>query len=101
MYICRYSGMVNGAMLSTRSNTGFIPKKTSMKCFKSFVATYGGFTFKIEEDVPDVFFCLYVFKNGKCIRDDQQYTIQACKEVALEMYGVPMDAWREKVKGDD
>jgi len=100
MYISAYSGMVNGVMLSRRS-TGFIPKKSSMECFKSFVATSGGFTFKIEENLPDVGFYLYVFKNGKCIRDDDQDTLQACKEVALEMYGVPMDAWREEVKEDD
>jgi hypothetical protein len=32
------------------------------------------------------------------VRDDDQDTLQACKEVALEMYGVPMDAWARKSK---
>lgn len=69
IYISAYSEIVNGVMLSRRI-TGFIPKKTSRECFKSFVATFGGFTFKIEEDLPNVGFYLCVFKHEKCVRDD-------------------------------
>jgi hypothetical protein len=90
--------MVDGVMLS-RICTGFISKKTSMECFKSLVATSAVFTFKIEENIPpDFSACLYVFKNGRCIRDSCQNTIQDCKEIALEMYDVPMDAWMECFK---
>jgi hypothetical protein len=81
-----------------KETTEFIQNQIDMKQFKKFVAktTVRDFTFSIEESLPEIGFYLYVFKDGRCIRDDLQDTLQACKEIALEMYGVPMDAWSEE-----
>jgi hypothetical protein len=55
-----------------------------------------GYTFRIVEGRGEGFY-LYVFDADQYeIRDDLQDTVQACKEIALEMYGVPIDAWSEE-----
>lgn len=66
-----------------------------MMNFRTFKAEYKELTFKIEEDYPEVGVYLYVYKEGKCIKDMLQDTIDICKEVALEEYGVPIDFWIE------
>jgi hypothetical protein len=45
--------------------------------------------FEIKHD-PNAGYHLYVFENGKCIRDYQQYTL----ELAILDYDVPKDIWR-------
>ena len=74
------------------------------KYFESLVATNNkGDTFRIKGDLPGVGFYLHAFdKDGENIVDDLggfsdlQDTIQACKSVASEVSGVPLDAWREE-----
>ncbi len=61
--------------------------------FKTFEIEYGGFLFKIEEDYPEVGVYLYVYENGKCIKDYLQNNIEACKEIAFEEYEVPIGVW--------
>ncbi len=50
--------------------------------------------FEIKHD-PLVGFYLYVFENGKCIRDHLQDTLEIAIESAFEDYDVPKDAWRK------
>jgi hypothetical protein len=57
-------------------------------------AEHNEFRFTIEEDLPDIGVYLYVFSKGKCIKDSLQNDIDACKEFALEEYGVPLNTWR-------
>lgn len=38
---------------------------------------------------------LYVYKNGHGIRDDLQDTLEWAMRVALNDYGVPLDAWQQ------
>ncbi|MHA7877299.1 MAG: hypothetical protein ACX93T_00015 [Bacteroidota bacterium] len=66
--------------------------------FESLVAVDSkGNTLRIKEDLPDVGFYLYCFdKDSRYVRNYLQDTLQACKEEALEIYGVPMDAWQEE-----
>ncbi|MEM7382780.1 MAG: hypothetical protein AAF400_00380 [Bacteroidota bacterium] len=54
----------------------------------------------MQEDRPEVGVYMYVskseeYKPGKYFRDDLQDSIDICKEVAYEDYGVPLDAWEE------
>ncbi|MCP3660684.1 MAG: hypothetical protein GY830_10405 [Bacteroidetes bacterium] len=65
--------------------------------YKVFFLEYNNYTFKIEEDNPEVGVYLYVFKNDKCIKDYLQNTVQDCKEIALEDYGVPIKEWESKI----
>lgn len=46
-------------------------------------------------DYPDVGVYLYVYSDGKCIRDDLQDDIETCKRVACDDYDVPLDGWCE------
>ena len=50
-------------------------------------------TFKIEEDYPEVGVYLYVYEDGRCIKDYLQNDIDTCKSLALEEYNVPVDSW--------
>jgi hypothetical protein len=61
--------------------------------FKVLEVEYNGIKFKIEEDRPEVGAYLYVYCNNKCIKDILQDSIEICKEVALEEFGVPMGKW--------
>ncbi|WP_421977250.1 hypothetical protein [Roseivirga seohaensis] len=55
--------------------------------------SFNGLDFVIEEDYPEVGVYLYVYQNGKCIRDYLQNSIEACKEIALENFDVPIEKW--------
>jgi hypothetical protein len=50
-------------------------------------------SFEIRRD-PSVGYYLYVFEEGRCIRDHLQDTFEIAVESALEDYDVPKDAWR-------
>ncbi|MCH4897157.1 hypothetical protein E0494_10665 [Marinilabiliaceae bacterium JC040] len=63
--------------------------------FRTFKAEYKELTFKIEEDYPEVGVYFYVYKEGKCIKDMVQDTIDTCMEIAIKEYGVPIDFWIE------
>ena len=52
--------------------------------------------FRIEEDYLEVGVYLYVFENGKCIKDYLQNDINTCKSIALEDYSVPINSWKLK-----
>ncbi len=51
-------------------------------------------SFEIKCD-PIVGFYLYVFEEGKCVRDHLQDSFEIAIESALEDYDVPKDAWRK------
>jgi len=51
-------------------------------------------SFEIKHD-PLVGFYLYVFENGKCIRDHLQDTFEIAIDSASEDYDVPKTAWRK------
>lgn len=51
-------------------------------------------SFEIKHDLSAGFY-LYVFENGKCIRDQLQETFEFAIESASEDYDVPKDAWRK------
>jgi len=49
--------------------------------------------FRIEEDHPEVGAYLYVIKDGKCVKDFLQDSIEVCKSLALEEYGISLNSW--------
>lgn len=51
-------------------------------------------SFEIKHD-PSVGFYFFVFKNGQCIRDHLQDSLEIAIEAGFENYGVPKDAWEE------
>ena len=61
--------------------------------FKIFEAQYENKFLKIEEDYPEVGVYLYVFENGKCIKDYLQNDIETCKLIAFEEYNIPQNSW--------
>ncbi len=61
--------------------------------FKVFKAEYESLRFEIEEDLPLVGAYLYVFEGENVLFDFLSETIDACRQVALEDFGVPNDAW--------
>lgn len=48
--------------------------------------------YEIEHDLVAGFY-LYVFENGKCIRDYLQDTLEVAMECARDDFGVTKDAW--------
>jgi len=50
--------------------------------------------YEIKHD-PSVGFYLYVFEDGKCIRDYLQDTLELAMECAWEDFGVQKDAWKK------
>lgn len=64
------------------------------KKFKILECKFGDKRFKIEEDLPDVGWYLYVYdNNGKCIADHLQGDLEAVIDFALEEYLVPKANW--------
>ena len=63
--------------------------------YKKFRAQHGEYTFLLKEDFPEVGVYMYIYKSGKGFRDELQDSIDICKEIANEEYGVPLDAWEE------
>jgi len=63
--------------------------------YKKYKAILENKEFLIEEDNQDVGFYLYVYENGKCIKDYLQDTLEIVKNIALENYNVPLDIWQE------
>lgn len=63
--------------------------------FKVLKAEHDDLIFKIEEDFPEVGAYLYVYRNNECFKDYLQDSLEACKEVAFEEFGVPLEKWRE------
>ena len=59
-------------------------------------AEHNGYEFVIEQDPGALGAFLYVFVDGQCVRDELQDNIQMCIRSALEGYGVPTVAWRDK-----
>jgi hypothetical protein len=55
--------------------------------------TYNDFEIIIEEDLPEVGFYLYVYKSNVSIYDSLQNDINDCKEIAFEMFGIPLNIW--------
>jgi hypothetical protein len=49
--------------------------------------------FVIEED-DAVGFYLYVYEDGRCVRDHLQDTLQLAVDSAFEDYQVPKEAWQ-------
>lgn len=64
--------------------------------FKVFEAKHNSLAFKIEEDYSEVGAYLYVYEDGRCIRDYLQNDIDHCKEFAYKKYEVPIDKWVRK-----
>jgi hypothetical protein len=62
-------------------------------------AAHNGSEFKIVPDKPEVGVYLYVYDDGRCVRDELQNDVQTCKDVAFEEYGVPRDAWKGDTTG--
>lgn len=62
---------------------------------KVFAAEKRELKLKIEEDYPEVGVYLYVFKGEICIKDYLQDSIDACKDIALKEYGIPLNKWHE------
>ena len=54
--------------------------------------------FIIEEDLPKVGAYLYVYEGENCIFDCLQDSVDICKEIALERYGVPLDSWKKGIE---
>lgn len=63
--------------------------------FRILTVKHDEFSFRIEEDLPQVGAYLYVYKNNICIKDYLQNDVEACKEIAREEYGVPIEKWKD------
>lgn len=50
--------------------------------------------YEIEYD-PVVGFYLYVYEEGKCIRDHLQDALELAIDFAFEDYGMPKNAWKK------
>lgn len=65
------------------------------KTFRSLVAEYKGFTYKIEEDLPDVGWYLYQYDaSGRCTHDSLQDNLAMVMVYAEEEFGIPQSAWK-------
>lgn len=63
--------------------------------FRILTVEHDEFSFRIEEDLPQVGAYLYVYKDDMCIKDYLQNNIEDCKEIAREKYGVPVEKWKD------
>ena len=63
------------------------------KKFETYIAQKDDTIFKIVEDLPGVGWYLYVFRDGQCLYDFEQDTLQDCQEEALDEFGVPLTSW--------
>ncbi|MFC6267829.1 hypothetical protein [Frigoriflavimonas asaccharolytica] len=62
--------------------------------YKILECKFGDKRFKIEEDLPDVGWYLYVYdQKGKCIADHLQNDLETVINFAFEEYKVPMTNW--------
>jgi hypothetical protein len=67
--------------------------------FKILEADFNERIFRIEEDYPSVGSNLYIYENGKCIKDFLQNSIKDCMEFAEEEFGLPVELWVEIKEG--
>jgi hypothetical protein len=69
-----------------------------MRYFERLVTETNDYRLSIVERIPEFGFLLYALMEGssrlKCVGGKD--TLQACKELELEMYGAPMDGWRSE-----
>ena len=68
--------------------------------FKVYQTVRDYTVFRIEEDYPEVGAYLYIIENGKCLKDYLQDSIEVCKSLALEEYGIPVDSWNLIVENE-
>ena len=61
--------------------------------YNKMISEYAGKEYVIEEDLPEIGVYLYIYDNGRCIYDYLQNSIEICKKIAYEKYGVPLDSW--------
>ena len=61
--------------------------------FKIFKASHDDLRFEIEEDLLPVGAYLYVFEGENVLYDFLAESIDACKNLALEDFGVPLESW--------
>ena len=66
-----------------------------MNQYIKYKAVINNQEFIIEQDNTDIGWYLYVYKNGKCIKDHLQDDLDAIKAQAINDYGVPENAWSE------
>ena len=66
------------------------------KRFDVYKTQWGEYKFRIEEDVREIGWYLYVYKDDKCIFDYLQNTLEICKSQAYEEFCVPLDSWEEE-----
>jgi len=60
---------------------------------KKFTAIKDGKEFRIERDLAEVGWYLYVYKDGNCLKDYLQDSVQELKTLALDEYGIDENAW--------
>lgn len=64
--------------------------------YKELECRFGDYRFKIEEDLPDIGWFLYVYDlNNKCIADYLQDNLESVVDFAFEEYQVPKNSWIE------
>jgi hypothetical protein len=62
---------------------------------KKYKAVLSVREFIIEQDLPDVGYYLYVYENGKCIKDYLQNNLPKIMKQAEELYGIKSEMWKE------
>lgn len=67
-----------------------------LKDFEIYIAQKDNLLFKIEEDLPDVGWYLFMYEDGKDIYDTLQDTLKDCQEFALEEFDVPLSSWEKQ-----
>lgn len=50
--------------------------------------------YEIKHD-PSVGYYLYVYENGKCVRDYLNDSLELAMEYAWENFGVPLELWKK------
>ncbi len=69
--------------------------------FRILETSHNGKVFKIEEDYPEVGVYLYVYEGGQCVKDYLQNSIEICKDLAFEDFGVPLYSWKENTSSTE
>jgi hypothetical protein len=61
----------------------------------TFIAYYGDKKYVIEPDLPEVGAYLRIYEGGRDSADYLQDSIEACKCLAHDDFGIPIDSWIE------
>ncbi|MBO3697535.1 DUF4345 domain-containing protein [Roseivirga sp. E12] len=63
--------------------------------YRSLMADHGGYTYEIQEDLPDIGWYLYQYDDsGNCTHDTLQDNLAMAMKYAEEEFGVSLSTWK-------